>query len=75
MKYLFIINDGPYGNERPFNALRQALNLLKRENTLVQVFLVGDGVQCAAANQVTPEGYYNIARMLRPIAKRGMVAT
>jgi len=28
MKYLFIINDGPYGNERPYNALRLALNLL-----------------------------------------------
>jgi sulfur relay (sulfurtransferase) complex TusBCD TusD component (DsrE family) len=23
-KYLFIINDGPYGNERPYNALRIA---------------------------------------------------
>jgi len=21
-KYLFIINDSPYGNERPYNALR-----------------------------------------------------
>ncbi|MDO9347847.1 MAG: hypothetical protein Q7T47_01065 [Anaerolineales bacterium] len=28
-KYLFIINDAPYGNERPYNALRLALNLVK----------------------------------------------
>jgi sulfur relay (sulfurtransferase) complex TusBCD TusD component (DsrE family) len=25
----FIINDGPYGNERAYNALRLALNLVK----------------------------------------------
>ncbi len=75
MKYLSIINDGPYGNERPFNALRLALNLLKRKNTEIRVFLIGDGVQCAVSNQVTPDGYYNIERMIKPIAKRGLVAT
>jgi hypothetical protein len=30
--YLLIVNDGPYGNERPFNALRIAMNLVKRES-------------------------------------------
>lgn len=75
MKYLFILNDGPYGNERPFNALRLALNLLKREETTIRVFLIGDGVQCAVANQETPQGYYNISRMIKPITARGMVAT
>ena len=30
MNYLFILNDAPYGNERPYNALRLALNLVKR---------------------------------------------
>ena len=29
-KYLFIANDGPYGNERPYHALRMAMNLAKR---------------------------------------------
>ena len=75
MNYLFIINDGPYGNERPYNALRLALNLVKREEVSVQVFLMGDGVQCAVARQNTPEGYYNIARMLKSIARRSEVAT
>ena len=28
--YLLIVNDGPYGNERPYNALRLALNLVRR---------------------------------------------
>jgi uncharacterized protein involved in oxidation of intracellular sulfur len=75
MNYLFIINDGPYGNERPYNALRLALNLVKREAVQVGVFLMGDGVQCAVARQTTPEGYYNIERMLKSIARRGEVAT
>ncbi len=75
MNYLFIINDGPYGNERPYNALRLALNLVKREEAQVRVFLMGDGVQCAVARQNTPEGYYNIERMLKSIARRGEVAT
>ena len=73
--YLFIINDGPYGNERPYNALRMALELVKRPQTSVRMFLIGDGVSCAIANQRTPDGYYNIGRMLRSIARLGEVAT
>ncbi len=73
--YLFIVNDSPYGNERPFNALRLALNLVKREDASVRVFLMGDGVNCAIAGQKTPEGYYNVERMLRSLAKRGEAAT
>lgn len=73
--YLFIINDGPYGNERPYNALRLAMNLVKREGTNVRVFLMGDGVQCAVKGQDTPQGYYNIERMLGSIVRRGEVAT
>jgi uncharacterized protein involved in oxidation of intracellular sulfur len=75
MNYLFIINDGPYGNERPYNALRLALNLIKREGLHVRVFLMGDGVQCAVAKQTTPEGYYNIEQMLKSIARRGEDST
>jgi len=74
-EYLFIINDGPYGNERPYNALRMAMNLAKREGTHVRTFLMGDGVQCAVAKQSTPYGYYNVARMLKSILSRGDVAT
>ena len=73
--YLFIINDSPYGNERPYNALRLALNLVKRPEASVRVFLMGDGVNCAIAGQKTPEGYYNVERMLKSLAKRGEVAT
>jgi len=72
--YLFVINDGPYGSERAYNALRLALNLSRREAAAVRVFLVGDGVQCAAAGQNTPRGYYNVERMLSSIARGGEVA-
>ena len=73
--YLLIINDSPYGNERPYNALRLAMNIAKREETHVRVFLMGDGVQCAVKGQDTPQGYYNIERMLLPILRNGEVAT
>jgi len=74
-KYLFVINDAPYGNERPYNALRHAMNLIKREGVQVNVFLVADAVNCARMGQNTPEGYYNIERMVKSLAKRGKVAT
>lgn len=74
-KFLFIINDGPYGNERSYNGLRLALNLVKQEGVRVRVFLTGDGVQCARRGQKTPQGYYNVERMVKALARRGEVAT
>ncbi|MHC1782595.1 MAG: DsrE/DsrF/TusD sulfur relay family protein [Anaerolineaceae bacterium] len=74
-KYLFVINDAPYGDERPFNALRLAMNLAKREDAQVRVFLTADGVSCARKGQKTPEGYYNIERMLKFVTAKGKVAT
>ncbi len=73
--YLLIINDSPYGNERPFNALRLAMNLAKRPEALVRVFLIGDGVNCAMAGQKTPDGYYNIEHMFKALTRRSQVAT
>jgi uncharacterized protein involved in oxidation of intracellular sulfur len=74
-KYLFVINDAPYGNERSYNALRHAMNLVKREEVEVKVFLTADGIFCARKGQKTPEGYYNVERMVKSLAKRGKVAT
>jgi uncharacterized protein involved in oxidation of intracellular sulfur len=73
--YLFIINNAPYGDERPYNALRLAYNLVKREGTAVSVFLTADGVFCAKKGQKTPDGFYNIERMVKALAARGRVAT
>jgi uncharacterized protein involved in oxidation of intracellular sulfur len=74
-KILFVVNDAPYGNERSYNAFRHAMNLAKREGVQVKVFLVADGVFCARKGQTTPEGYYNVERMVKSLAKRGKVAT
>lgn len=74
-RYLLVINDAPYGSERPYNALRLALALSKQPAARVRVFLLADAVACALAGQDTPNGYYNIERMLSSIARRGEVAT
>lgn len=68
MKALFIINDPPYGTERVYNALRLAHALLKKEpQTEISIFLMADSVVAAKAGQKTPEGYYNVERMLRRV--------
>lgn len=48
---LFILNDAPYGNERPYNALRLARSLAGKEGHHVRVFLMADAVFCAKAGQ------------------------
>ena len=73
-RFLFIINDGPYGNERAYNGLRLAMALAKRAQAAIQVFLIGDGVACARQGQKTPDEYYNVERMMRLLARRGDVA-
>jgi uncharacterized protein involved in oxidation of intracellular sulfur len=75
MKTLFIVNDPPYGTERVYNALRLAQALAKEDvGAEITVFLMADAVLAARAGQKTPDGYYNIERMLdRVIAGKGLV--
>jgi uncharacterized protein involved in oxidation of intracellular sulfur len=70
---LVIVNDQPYGSERPYNSLRLAGALSKREGVEVRVFLLGDAVACAVAGQQLPEGHYHLDRMLKPLLRRGQV--
>ena len=70
-KNLFILNDGPYGTERSYNALRLAGSLAKREGEEVRVFLMGDAASCARAGQKVPTGYYNVEVMLGAVARHG----
>jgi len=72
LKYLFILNDPPYGTERSYNGLRLAVAMAKREGNEVSIFLIGDAVACAVAGQTTPNGYYNIERMLKAVLVKGM---
>lgn len=75
MKTLIIINDGPYGTEKAYNGLRLANQIGKdHPDVEVRIFLLADAATCAIANQTTPNGYYNISRMLRmTIAKNAKV--
>ncbi len=71
MNYLVILNDAPYGTERSYNGLRLAGSLAKQEGETVSVFLIGDAASCAIGGQTTPNGYYNIERMLKALAAKG----
>jgi len=74
VKYLFILNDPAYGTERSYNGLRLAMSLLTQEpEAEVTVFLMGDAVGCARSGQKTPDGYYNLERMLKPVVRKGEV--
>lgn len=75
MKYLFIINDAPYGTEKAYNALRLAMQIQKDsiasgEENEIRIFLMADASFCALPNQNTPNGYYNIERMIKSILNR-----
>jgi uncharacterized protein involved in oxidation of intracellular sulfur len=61
-----------HGNERTYNRLRLALSLAKSENIEFRVFLMGDAVTAAKPRQKTAEGYYNLERMLKGLAPKGM---
>ena len=71
MKILMILNDPAYGTERSYNGLRLAGALTKRDDTEVRVFLMGDAVGCAMANQKVPNGYYHLDRMILSAVRHG----
>ena len=71
MKVLIVLNDPPYGTERSYNGLRLAGALAKRDEVEVKVFLFGDAVGCAMANQKLPDGYYHLDRMLQSAIHHG----
>ena len=72
MKILFIINNAPYGTEKAYNALRMAMTILKEDETAeVRIFLMADAATAALPNQNTPQGYYNIERMIKSVLLKG----
>jgi uncharacterized protein involved in oxidation of intracellular sulfur len=75
MKSVLILNDPPYGTERVYNGLRLAHALAKNDpEARITVFLMADAVLAAKSGQKTPEGFYNVERMLkRVIAGKGQV--
>jgi len=75
MQILLILNEAPYGTERCYNSLRLALALIKSEPaTAITIFLMADAVVAAKAGQKTPDGYYNVERMLKGVvAAKGQI--
>jgi len=72
MKILIIINDAPYGTEKAYNSLRMAMTIQKENAEVeIKIFLLADAVFCALPNQKTPNGYYNIERMLKSVVQKG----
>jgi uncharacterized protein involved in oxidation of intracellular sulfur len=72
MKHLILLNDPPYGTERSYNGLRMAHALERNDPEAgITVFLMADAVLCAKAGQKTPEGFYNMERMLGRVLSAG----
>jgi len=72
MKILILINDAPYGTEKFYNACRLAMTIQKEHSEVeVNIFLMADSVAGALLNQKTPDGYYNIERMLKSVITKG----
>jgi uncharacterized protein involved in oxidation of intracellular sulfur len=68
-------NDPAYSSERCYNGLRLALALIKSDPaTAITVFLMADAVVAAKTGQKTPDGYYNVERMLKGVvAGKGQI--
>jgi uncharacterized protein involved in oxidation of intracellular sulfur len=74
MKFLFVLNDAPYGSERTYNGLRLAGALSKNVENEVRVFLLGDATVTAKSGQKVAEGFYNLSLMLnRVIRSNGQI--
>lgn len=72
MNIVIILNHAPYGSEMTFNALRMAMALQATEaKPDLSLSLMADAVLCALPNQMTPQGYYNIERMMKSLISKG----
>ena len=61
---LFLLNSAPYQDERVFNALRLATQLLKQAEVRVRIFGQSDAVYAPVRGQEPPHLKYNVATML-----------
>lgn len=73
MNVLIVVNGSAYGTELPFNGLRLATTLARRDGVDVHVFLMGDAVVSAIRGQQLPNGYYHLDRMLSGVVRHGAV--
>jgi len=71
MNVLVILQGPAYGDERSYNGLRLATSLSKHDGVMVRVFCFGDAVGCAIADQILPNGYYHLDRMITSAGRHG----
>jgi uncharacterized protein involved in oxidation of intracellular sulfur len=71
MIWTVIVNDSPYGIEKPWNAFRLC-STASSEDMDVRLFLMGDSVVSTKKGQSTPEGYYNMEKMLGALIRKGV---
>ena len=72
MLWTIIVNDPPYESEKPWNAFRLASSAIS-QGIDVRLFLMGDSVASAKTGQRTPDGFYNMEKMLRAMLNKGVV--
>lgn len=68
---VIVLQDAPYGNERPWNALRLTEALVV-ESVKVRIFLYGDSVTLVKTGQKTPKGFYNLEGMVAKLIGKGV---
>jgi uncharacterized protein involved in oxidation of intracellular sulfur len=73
VNYLFVMHDPPYGTERTYNGIRWAREMLNADGNEARVFLFGDAVVAVMDGQTVPNGYYNVAKMVRGLLDKGAV--
>lgn len=71
-RILIIVNEGPYGSEKMFNALRLAINLKEQheDKVILRLFMLSDSVTAALSRHQRSEGY-NIQQMLEIMLAQG----
>lgn len=60
-----------YGNEKTWNASKLA-STASSEGMSIRLFLLGDSVASAKTGQKTPEGHYNMEKMLKALINKGV---
>jgi len=72
MKILIIFNRNPYdGTDITWNGLRLADQLLNKDTEL-RIFLMNDSVDLARDVTKSPEGYFDLGKMLKDLIVKGV---
>jgi len=49
------------------------MSLIKDKEIKLNLFLMADAVACALKDQETPQGYYNLERMIKRVVEKGTI--